>query len=85
MTARITPGHTRGCTTWTTQAEENGKRYNLVFVCSTSAPDYKLLNNAKYPDLKDYRTTFTRLKTFPCDVFLGATANFSVSRKNGQP
>src|SRR5512146_2519975 len=24
MTAHLTPGHTKGCTTWTTEAEENG-------------------------------------------------------------
>lgn len=73
MTARITPGHTKGCTTWTTQAEENGHRYDVVFVCSTAAPGYKLVNNAKYPNIvEDYRHTFARLKTFSCDVLLGA-------------
>ncbi len=77
MTARITPGHTKGCTTWTTQAEENGKRYNVVFVCSTSAPGYKLSNNEKYPNIvSDYRTTFARLNTLPCDVFLGSHGQF---------
>src|SRR3954465_11287140 len=45
MTARITPGHTKGCTTWTMKAQENGHDYDVVFVCSTSAPGYKLVNN----------------------------------------
>lgn len=77
MTARITPGHTKGCTTWTTQIEASGHRYNVVFVCSTSAPDYKLLSNQKYPNIvSDYRTTFARLKSFPCDVFLGSHGRF---------
>ena len=77
MTARVTPGHTKGCTTWTTQVEENGRRYDVVFLCSTSAPGYKLVNNANYPNIvQDYRATFARLKTFPCDVFLGPHAQF---------
>src|SRR5215831_4170076 len=30
MTAHLTPGHTKGCTTWTTNVEENGHRYHVV-------------------------------------------------------
>jgi metallo-beta-lactamase class B len=77
MVAHITPGHTKGCTTWTTQVEEAGHRYDVVFVCSTSAPGYKLVNNPNYPNIvEDYRRTFARLKTLPCDVMLGAHGSF---------
>ena len=77
MTARITPGHTKGCTTWTMKATEGGHTYDVVFVCSTSAPEYKLVNNPNYPDIvQDYRSTFARLKTFPCDVMLGSHGQF---------
>jgi metallo-beta-lactamase class B len=77
MTAVLTPGHTKGCTTWTMQAEEKGRRYNVVFICSTSAPDYKLVNNPQYPNVaQDYRSTFMRLKALPCDVMLGAHGRF---------
>jgi metallo-beta-lactamase class B len=77
MTAHLTPGHTKGCTTWSTDAEENGKSYNVLFLCSVSAPDYKLVNNENYPNIvDDYRHTFAYLKTLPCDVFLGAHARF---------
>jgi metallo-beta-lactamase class B len=77
MVAHITPGHTKGCTTWTTQVEEGGHRYDVVFICSTSAPGYKLVNNAKYPNIvEDYRQTFARLKTFPCDIMLGPHGSF---------
>src|SRR5438067_7153291 len=34
LIAHLTPGHTRGCTTWTTKAEEGGKTYNVVINCS---------------------------------------------------
>jgi len=77
MIAHLTPGHTKGCTTWTTTAEENGKHYNVLFLCSVSAPGYKLVDNTKYPNIvEDYRHTFADLKTLPCDVFLAAHAGF---------
>jgi metallo-beta-lactamase class B len=77
MTAHLTPGHTQGCTTWTTDVTENGKRYHVLFLCSVSAPGYKLVNNPKYPNVvADYRHTFAYLKTLPCDVFLGAHGSF---------
>lgn len=77
MTAHLTPGHTKGCTTWTTEAAENGHRYNVVFFCSTSAPGYKLVNNANYPNIvEDYRQTFAKLKLLPCDVFLAPHGSF---------
>ena len=34
MTAMVTPGHTKGCTTWTTTANEGGRTLNAIFVCS---------------------------------------------------
>jgi metallo-beta-lactamase class B len=73
LTANITSGHTRGCTTWTTTAKEKGKTYNVAFICSTSSPDYKLVKNAAYPTIADdYVRTFERLKAMKVDVFLGA-------------
>src|SRR5205807_5390738 len=34
LVAHLTAGHTRGCTTWTTTAVEEGKTYNVMFGCS---------------------------------------------------
>ncbi|MGH9704729.1 MAG: subclass B3 metallo-beta-lactamase [Candidatus Acidiferrales bacterium] len=78
MTAEITPGHTRGCTTWTMSAEDAGKPYHAVFVCSTSVlPEIRLIDNAQYPGIeRDYEYTFRRLRQLPCDIFLGAHGNF---------
>jgi len=76
-TAHLTPGHTKGCTTWTTEAEENGHRYHVIFLCSISVPGYNLVNNANYPNIvEDYRRTFADLKSLPCDVFLGPHGSF---------
>jgi metallo-beta-lactamase class B len=77
MTARITPGHTRGCTTWTMKVREGDRDLDVVFVGSASIPGYTLLNNAAYPRIvEDYAYTFSLLKTLKCDVFLGPHGSF---------
>lgn len=77
MVAHLTPGHTKGNTTWTMTVDEDKKRYNVVFAGSTTAPGYRLVNNPNYPQIvEDYRRTFKVLKTLPCDVFLAPHANF---------
>lgn len=74
LVAHLTPGHTKGCTTWTLKVRDGGKTYNVVIVGSPNVnPGYKLVNNAKYPQIaQDYEQTFRVLKSLPCDVFLGA-------------
>lgn len=77
LTARLTPGHTKGSTTWTMKVKEDGNQYDVVFSTSVSAPGYNLVNNDKYPNIvDDYRRTFQLLKSLPCDVFLGPHAEF---------
>jgi metallo-beta-lactamase class B len=76
LTAHLTPGHTKGCTTWTMPVTDRGKTYRVVFYCSTSVVD-KLVNNSAYPDIvADYERSFAELKKMPCDVFLGPHAGF---------
>jgi metallo-beta-lactamase class B len=74
LTARLTPGHTKGCTTWTMKVTENGKVADVVIVGSPNVnPGYKLVNNASYPEIAaDYGRMFQVLKSLPCDYFLGA-------------
>lgn len=77
MIARLTPGHTKGSTTWTMRVEEGGKRYDVVFAGSTTAPGYRLVNNPNYPNIaEDYAYTFRLLKSLPCDVFLAPHGSF---------
>jgi len=77
MVARITPGHTRGCTTWTMKVREMDRDLDVVFVGSPTIPGYKLLNNSAYPNIvNDYAHTFALLKTLPCDIFLGPHGSF---------
>ena len=78
LTAHMTPGHTPGCTTWTTTVRDKLRRYDVVLVCSASVPSqYKLTNNPNYPDaIDDYRRTFATLKSLPCDIFLAPHGSF---------
>jgi len=77
MKAVSTPGHTRGCTSWTMTAREGARSYPVVFVCSTTAPGYELAHNTAYPDIADdYRASFRTLEALPCDVFLGSHGSF---------
>jgi len=78
LTARLTPGHTRGCTTWLMQATDGGKSWNVVIVGSPNVnPGYALITNRDYPEIaNDYSKTFGLLKSFPCDIFLGAHGSY---------
>ncbi len=78
VVAHLTPGHTPGCTTWTTRIRDSGRTYDVVFVCSTSVlPDYRLLDHPTYPGIAaDYERSFKALAALPCDVFLGSHASF---------
>jgi metallo-beta-lactamase class B len=70
LKAHVTPGHTKGCTTWTTTTEEGGRKYEVLFYCSTSVVD-TLVGNTKYPQIvSDYERTFARFRTMKADVFL---------------
>ncbi|HST21824.1 MAG TPA: subclass B3 metallo-beta-lactamase, partial [Blastocatellia bacterium] len=77
LIARLTPGHTKGSTTWMMKVKEAGKQLDVIFVGSTSAPGYKLVDNPKYPGIvADYTYTFRLLKSLHCDVFLGPHGSF---------
>jgi metallo-beta-lactamase class B len=74
LVARLTPGHTKGCTTWTMKVKEGGKTYDVVIIGSPNVnPGYKLVGNELYPKIaEDYERMFRVLSALPCDIFLGA-------------
>ena len=78
LTAHLTAGHTKGCTTWTMKVRDGGKTYDVVIIGSPNVnPGYKLLNNKAYPQIaSDYEHEFQVLKALPCDVFLGAHGSY---------
>ncbi|HEX2760002.1 MAG TPA: subclass B3 metallo-beta-lactamase [Rhizomicrobium sp.] len=78
LTAHKTPGHTKGCTTWSLKVNEGGKTLNVVIVGSPNVnPGYVLVNNKDYPNIvQDYEKTFRTLNALPVDVFLGAHGDY---------
>lgn len=69
MTAHLTPGHTRGCTTWTTDVKESGVRYSVLFYCSASVAGNALVGNKAHPDIvADYRRSFATFKSLKPDI-----------------
>ena len=87
LVAHLTPGHTKGCTTWTMQIRDGGRPLNVVIVGSPNVnPGYILVGNKNYPRIaEDYVKTFAVLKSLPCDIFLGAHgAYFGLAEKYGR-
>ena len=85
LEAVITPGHTKGCTTWTMTTKEGERWLRVVFYCSTSvvAP---LVGNADYPTIvDDYERSFRTLRELDADVFLANHPSFfDLHRKRKQ-
>jgi metallo-beta-lactamase class B len=80
LTAHLTPGHTRGCTTWTLQANEGGRSYNVVLACSYRAP-----NNVTPAIEAEFARTFRSIRSLPCDVPLGDhPAQYNMAAKHAR-
>jgi metallo-beta-lactamase class B len=78
LTAHLTPGHTKGCTTWTMKVNEGGKTYDVVIVGSPNVnTGYKLVGNTLYPNIiDDFEKTFRVMKSLAADIFLGAHGSY---------
>ena len=74
LVAHLTPGHARGCTTWTATIEEGGKSYDVVIIGSVGVNQgTKLVNNTQVPQIaEEYQRSFRILRGLKCDVPLGS-------------
>jgi metallo-beta-lactamase class B len=83
MMPHFTPGHTKGCTTWTMTVRDRGQQRHVVFACSLSTPGYQVVNNPKYPEiLHDYKASIATMRGLPCEIFLAAhSEQFGMDRK----
>jgi len=72
LTVIAAPGHTPGCTVWTTRIHEPDKDYAVVFHgCARPNDGVALLHNARFPHLVDEtRATFQRMRTLKPDIVL---------------
>jgi metallo-beta-lactamase class B len=78
ITAHVTAGHTKGCTTWTLPVKVDGKAETVLFLCSlTVLPSFRLIGNSNYPgQAADFERTFATLRGLKCEVFLASHGSF---------
>jgi len=71
LTAHLTPGHTPGCTSWSTTVQDQERQLNVLFLCSITIAGHILVGNHAYPEIaSDYRATFRKLETMKTDILL---------------
>ena len=77
LRANLTPGHSRGCTSWTFTLEEGGAAYEALIFCSVSVAANRLIDPPQYEGIvEDYKTTFARIADWTPDVFLANHSEF---------
>jgi len=74
LVAHLTPGHSRGCTTWTLKVTDGGRTLDVVIVGSLGVnPGVTLVNNTEVPAIADeFRRAFTVSRALKCDVPLAS-------------
>jgi metallo-beta-lactamase class B len=70
LTAHVTPGHTRGCTSWSFPVRDGGRVLNVVSACSLVR-----LGVGPYPGQRaDFERTFGVLRGLPADIWVTSHA-----------
>jgi metallo-beta-lactamase class B len=74
LTAHITAGHTRGCTSWSFPVRDGDRELLAVDVCSlTLFPFVSLIEPEAYPGIRaDFERSFEMLRSLPADIFLAS-------------
>ena len=77
LTARLTPGHSPGCTSWSMATVGADRvRRQVFFHCSGTVAGQSLMPEA-YPGIvTNFRKTFTKVRKYKADVFLANHDNF---------
>jgi metallo-beta-lactamase class B len=71
LTARETPGHSPGCTSWAFSVKDGDATRSVLIFCSGTVALNRLVTNPTYPGIvTDYRQTFARAKDMKVDVLL---------------
>lgn len=74
--AHYTPAHTPGSLSWTWRdtpagGARKGMPLDIAYADSLSAPDYRLVDNPRYPHIvDDYRRGFAAVRALPCDLLI---------------
>lgn len=71
LTARETPGHSPGCTSWAFSVKDGDAQRSVLIFCSGTVALNRLAGNPTYPGIvDDYRKTFARAKDMKVDILL---------------
>jgi len=71
LTARETPGHSPGCTSWEFSVKDGDATRSVLIFCSGTVALNRLVTNPTYSGIvTDYRKTFARAKDMKVDVLL---------------
>ena len=78
LMARLTPGHTPGCTTWTMPVSDGARKLDAVIIGSPNVNrGFILVGNKNYPGIaEDYAKAFAVWQSAPADIFLGAHGDY---------
>jgi metallo-beta-lactamase class B len=78
LTAHLTPGHTRGCTSWSGETTIDGDPVSFLSVCSlTVLQGYQLVDQPSYPGIaRDFCASVRHLERQAVDLFLASHASF---------
>jgi metallo-beta-lactamase class B len=77
LTANLTPGHSRGCTSWGASVHDGGKSYDALVFCSATVAANRITPPVQYEGIvADYRTTFVKTKTMRVDIPLAPHPEF---------
>lgn len=72
LTARATPGHSPGCTSWEMTVRDAGQDREVLFFCSGTVALNRLVGQPTHPGIvDDYRATYAKVKAMKIDVLLG--------------
>ena len=76
--ATFTPGHTRGCTTWSTDVIAPNRVLTVVFPCSLTPGGNILVDNKTYPAIvSDYQSSFVKIGAMKADIVLTSHPEFA--------
>ncbi len=87
LTAHVTGGHTRGCTSWSFPVHDGERELLAVSICSlTLFPFVSLVEPEAYPGIRsDFERSFSTLRSLPADIFLASHAEwFGLHRKRAE-
>ena len=72
LTAHITGGHSRGCTSWSFPVRDGDRVLNIVSAC-----DLGVLGGTRYPEQgADLERSFRVLRSLPADIWVTAHARW---------